>query len=222
MRRAARAAARRTPAVSGRAGSSQYQPSLANIASRQRCASMTRQEHRGVAPRRASRRPRASDVRMPRRPPPRRRRRRRRRARPTGRATGSVPRRPASVMTSIPAARRSSAARSGAFPAAVSGARAVGAPAQHPVMAAPRGPFRRAGSSRNAASGRFVERLVERDDVEAAHGAVRSRLHEPLEEQLAERLVVAVQLAVGSDDHERRLVVGERSRTPGAARGPPG
>ena len=36
------------------------------------------------------------------------------------------------------------------------------------------------------------------------------RADEPREEQVAERLVVAVQLAVGRDHDERRLVVGQR------------
>ncbi len=43
------------------------------------------------------------------------------------------------------------------------------------------------------------ERLPERNHVEAT---VDGRVHEPLEEQVPERLVVAVQLAIGRDDHE--------------------
>ena len=46
---------------------------------------------------------------------------------------------------------------------------------------------------------------VERDDVEAAIRRGRIGVDEALEEQVAELLVVAVQLAVGRDHGERRL-----------------
>ena len=51
---------------------------------------------------------------------------------------------------------------------------------------------------------------LERDDLVATRRAIGERLDEPLEEQLPERQMVAVQLAVGRDHHERRLVIGER------------
>ena len=75
-------------------------------------------------------------------------------------------------------------------------------------MAAPRGPLDDPDRPERAA-GRLVQAPRERDDVEAARRAVGPRLDEALEEQLAERLMVAVQLAVGGDHDERRLVVGQ-------------
>ena len=58
-------------------------------------------------------------------------------------------------------------------------------------------------------SGQLGQRLRQRDDLELARVACRARLDEPFEEQLSERLVMAVQLAVGGDHDQRRLVIGE-------------
>ena len=41
-------------------------------------------------------------------------------------------------------------------------------------------------------------------------GTVGRWRDQPLEEEVAERLMVAVELAVGRDDHERRLAARER------------
>ena len=81
-------------------------------------------------------------------------------------------------------------------------------------MAAPRGPFCDQTRTERTA-GRLDECLLERDDIEAAGSArptrdagsaADARLDEPFEEELAERLVVAVQLSVAwrSRPGERR------------------
>ena len=75
-------------------------------------------------------------------------------------------------------------------------------------MAAPRGPFGEMahGLGRPA---RLQQRLGQRDDVESAVRDGPGRGGEPLQEQVAELLVVAVQLAVGGDQDEAGLAVGE-------------
>ena len=112
-RAAARAAARRTFAVSGRIGSSQNQPSLANIASRQRWTSISADEAWPSSARRRGAQPRAAkstarldpdddvDVGVARRPGVRR--------------PGESSRRGARSACRSPPASRSSAELSGAF-----------------------------------------------------------------------------------------------------------
>ena len=82
-------------------------------------------------------------------------------------------------------------------------------------MAAPRGPFRDPDRGRSGPPGLGQAPRARRRRTPAPI-AIGRGCDEPLEEQLAERLVVAVQLAVGGDHDQRRLVVGER---PGAIRG---
>ena len=197
---AARAAARRTWRVSGRIGSSQNQPSLANIASRQRWASSRLTIVRG--PPRSSR-PAHVPPRTPRRSSPRPRRRPRRRAAPTGRAHPGGERRPPRWRRRSPPASRSNAARSGPFQRPSAASAHSAAPAQHAVVAAPRRPLRDP-DDRVRPARLLGDRLGEADDVEAAIRGSRFRRDEALEEEVAELLVVAVELAVGRDERERR------------------
>ena len=102
------------------------------------------------------------------------------------------------------------------LPAPVGRVRALGAPAGDAVVAAPRRPLadpRRPGAGPAAASASDVG---DRHDVEAAIGTARAvGVHQPLEEQVAELLVVAVQLAIGRDQGQRR----RRRRRAGPASG---
>ena len=59
------------------------------------------------------------------------------------------------------------------------------------------------------------EDLRKRDHVEPAVGRLCRGRHEALQEQVPERLVVAVQLAVAGDDEHRRSPVREGLRQPG-------
>ncbi len=96
------------------------------------------------------------------------------------------------------------------LPAAVRDARALGRPAQDAVVAAPRRALDE--SDRGEVRDRDVgERPAQRDDVEPA---VFVRVEEPGEEQVAPALVVAVQLAVGCDQHERRARLVARPAPP--------
>ena len=83
------------------------------------------------------------------------------------------------------------------------------------MVAAPRRPFdhpRRAGG----AVRRLEQRRREVRDVKAAIRDGRTRRDEPLQEEVAERLVMPVQLPVGGDDDEPGLAV--RERGPGESR----
>ncbi len=91
------------------------------------------------------------------------------------------------------------------LPAAVRDVRALGGPAQDAVVAAPRGPVADPDLGVWVAV-RLGGRRLEPDDVERAAGPGLGR-DEALEEQVAERLVVAVQLAVGRDDQRRVAAV---------------
>ena len=96
------------------------------------------------------------------------------------------------------------------LPAAVRRVRALAGPAQHAVVTAPRGPVADPDLGVRVA-GRLLGDRGERDDVEAA---VRGRLRrgdEAVEEQVAERLVVAVELAVARDDEHRCAPVVQRA-----------
>ena len=121
-----------------------------------------------------------------------------------GRA-GERPRRRRSVSASIPPASRSRAARSGSLPLGRRRAVAVGRPAGDAVVAAPRRAL--AQARRSATAARCRRRGQRRRRARASSNAAvrrRGRADEPGEEVLAERLVMAVQLAVGRDDDERR------------------
>ncbi len=90
------------------------------------------------------------------------------------------------------------------LPTAVRGVRTLAAPASDPVMAAPRRPVD--DPHRRQAVARGVgDDGVEGHDVEAAVRVVRAGDEEALEEEVAELLVVAVQLAVGRDHREGRV-----------------
>ena len=94
-----------------------------------------------------------------------------------------------------------------ALPAAVRDVRALGGPAEQPVVAAPRRPLADPDLGMDMALV-LGHGLVEAHDVERP-ARVRLGRHEALEEQVAERLVVAVELAVGGDHERRRGVVVE-------------
>ena len=89
------------------------------------------------------------------------------------------------------------------FPSTVRGVGAFRVPAQHPVVAAPRGPV--VDPDDRVGPARFLgDRVGEPDDVEAAVRRLWFGRRQPLEEQVTKLLVVAVELAVRCDQRERR------------------
>ena len=101
------------------------------------------------------------------------------------------------------------------LPSAVRGVRALGRPAGDTVVAAPGRAFGDP-DDRVMSSGLLGDRFGERHDVEPPPiRRRRVRGHEALEEQVAELLMVSVELTVGRDEGERWRVGGER-RSAGA------
>ncbi len=94
------------------------------------------------------------------------------------------------------------------LPATVDRVRALGSPAQHAVVTAPRGPLEDLRGW-ECAGRRPAHDLPDGGDVEASVGQVRAGLNQPGEEEVAELLVMAVELAVRGDQGHARRSVGE-------------
>ena len=139
----------------------------------------------------------------PRRTPPPSSRRRRHRPRRHGAATGPAPRaapRNSLSVARVDSPRRAARARPGAGPSTGRPRR----PGTPPTSARPRGGSSTTSGPRSGRPGtapvrRLGDRFGERDDVEPAIRTSGVGRDEALEEQVAELLVMAVELAVGGD-----------------------